>query len=406
MSGVRKIPIVLRILVVAAYLSPGFAFGFVLPVAVYFLFERHPFVRFHSLAALWIHLLGWGLTAMLRLPSYFFVIELKQVFLTPEEFAGRLFSEEAVFTWVLLILSSAFFLASLVLLSALQDRSSRFRKRPSAGPLLLSRGWYAVFLVPALFYMQGLWGGVSDGGPFFGLDLEAFRDPSRLFPGHLVLLYSMCFSIYAWRSERPLLAPFTTIYVRLERSRRRQGPARYRSARLRSWLLPGWGQLYEGRLLTGLSTMFAFLLGLLFFWTSLCLWYGRLVENISYLNANSGWYFLGQLGLRSHGLSDRAFQRIFGTPWAMLVLFAYLAACWAYAWWELRHLGLGTKPVSNPQAWPTAVPSRNFYKHSTEMGARRTTPASGRLLSLASLGLLLHLVPVGIALLIPVTVNP
>ena len=89
------IPPAWRALAALSYLSVFFAFGLVLPAAVYVLYRRSAFLRLHALTAGLLHAIGLAIEVLLRLPAWLFLIEIEgQTLLAPDQILGSLLKEQ------------------------------------------------------------------------------------------------------------------------------------------------------------------------------------------------------------------------------------------------------------------------------------------------------------------------
>ncbi|MCB1315531.1 MAG: hypothetical protein KDK27_06215, partial [Leptospiraceae bacterium] len=370
---VHYIPPAWRALAVLGYLSEILDFGFLLPVAIWFVFRHNRFLRMHALAAGSLHLAGFLISLLVRIPSHFFLLEFTQFFVTPQQFLGMITGSDQASVGMFLFLTSGGFIMTLLPVlgqSAVQRPGNRHRVSASE---LLMHALIALPVTPLLFYTDFLWGntGQSGGGIFH---LYRFQNPYNMFPGHVIALWCVTLAIGALRGRVPVFTPLSGFFMRLIRAEHATGERLFRAASRRSYVLPGWGELFSGRPAGGLIVACLFLLVLMFAWISLGLNYGRLVEGIPFLNVNFTWFFLSELGLRTHLLPDKDFRNLFGRPLVLAVLTVMLAAIYAYSQWNVRMLH----------------------------GRTRARPF---VLTLAH-SVLLHLTPVSILLLIPVMVSP
>ncbi|MCB1172523.1 MAG: hypothetical protein KDK39_03105 [Leptospiraceae bacterium] len=371
--------LLLRLSVVFAWLSCFYSLGVLVPLALYILLPGHRFVRWHSFLAVIVHLTVWVAQVFYYVPALLFVIELQQQFITPVDFLGQLFAEDAIISgFLLLVISVATWFGVVISLAGRRALALLQRENLTLAAALRDL-LIALLITPAFFYVRGLWGsnGPTDN-TFLALNLEYFKEPAMLLPGHAVLVFSVWQALIALRSRRVFLGWLTGPFLRLEWARRSRGLRRYRHVRLRNWIWPGAGQAFDGHWLAGLASMFSYALGVLFLVLSAGLWYGHTFGQISAVNANATWFLLEQLGLKPHGLTDQVFDTVFSQWWVMLLLVTYLFGCQLVAWWDARLRYFGPRQAANaPRFWLTS-----------------------------SQGLLLHLIPVAIALLIPITVNP
>lgn len=377
---VQVIPPAWRALAALCYLSDFFDIAIVLPFVVWLLYPRSRFLRGHALVAGFIQGLGLLVTSLLRAPSYLFLIEENQFFITPEQFAGALFSSDQMGTLILLVLLTLAFITFVILPGVASNRSDlRIRAGRGlrvTGDELMLAALLACGLTPVLFYMQGIWGALGGAGEqtFFGLHLRYFEDPYRLFPGHMILLWCMTGVVLAVRGRLHFFAGARWLFIRLQRDNRATGEARYRAARWRTFVFPGWGQFYAGQRLAGVVTAGVLFLLALFWFISVGLNYGRMVEDLPGFNMNFAWNFLTQLGMRSHVLSDGDFRDLFGNWLALGVLTSAIALVYLHAFFATRLI------FRRPGGWA-------FFP-------------------VISHSLLLHLVPLAIVLIVPVTVLP
>ncbi len=369
------IPPAWRALAVLACLGGFLAAPVLWPAIIWMLYPRSRFLRSFALAAGLLQAFGLALTALLRLPGYFFLIPIEGVALvTTDQLLGEIFSNESAALLLMLALGSLTLpLLAFPGLAAAERRGPR-RLRASGRDIVFAF-LIALAGAPFLFYAKGLWTGAAAGGGFPGLDALRFRDdPFLLLPGHFILVACTALAILAIQGKTFLYYPAREAFIQLQRDHRRTGADRLRGALWRARLAPGWGQIYAGEGLAGLALLSLFALLLLFFWMSVGFVYGRLVEDIPGLNPNFSWYFLTQLGLRGHAVSDEQLRAIFG-DWRVLAgLGLALAACYALSIFATR--------------WRFAEPRRRFFSRAVASSA------------------LLHVIPAAIALLIPVTVLP
>lgn len=378
----KKIPLSLKVVLIFSYLSNFLLIGFFAPFLMYLLFRRHFFVRYHSFCAICLHLFAWLVSLPFRISSHFFVIELEKNFITIEGFLAGLFSSEAWFTLFLIVLGSGMFMFSVFVLHVLFLKSGnkdRLKYKPFESYFVLM---IISVIVPLVFYTEGLWiaGENFAHSSWFQLNLNLFQDPYKLIPGHIVLLWCGFLSWLVIKGRVFYFAPITALFIKLHTASKLTGNKRYRSARLRSFIFPGWGDLYDQKWVSGIATVCCLLLGLMFFWISLGLNYSILVEDISGLNANFTWYFLSQLGLRSHILTDKQFLKLFGNPFVLGFLSFYILTCYLYAWLSIRNRYRKTEKAK----------SFGIYGF----------------LQIVSSGILLHLIPVSVLILIPISVRP
>ena len=367
------IPPAWRALAALSYLSVFFAFGLVLPAAVYVLYRRSAFLRLHALTAGLLHAIGLAIEVLLRLPAWLFLIEIEgQTLLEPDQILGSLLKEQ-LFALTVIVLMSTLALATL-LASAGRDQPLRPRPGRVRSESVLSMALLASVATPLLLYWAPLWGSLApDGTPggVLDLDVRRFENPYLLVPGHAILLWCATLALVAARGQTFPFRSARRLFVRFERDQRKTGVARRAPALLRARLLPGWGQFYAGERVAGLFTLSAFLLVLLFLWLSVGLNYGRLVEGMPGLNENFAWYFLDQLGLRTHVLPDERFMEVFGNWVALGLLSGLLVLAFFYSDYATRQLFAG--------------------------------PGRRRWLQTVSHSLILHMFPVTLLLLMPVS---
>lgn len=369
------IPPAWRALAVLACLGGFFAAPVLWPALVWILYPRSRYLRSFAVAAGLLQALGLGLALLLRLPGYFFLIPIENVaLLTTDQLLGEIFSSEP-FALMLMLALGALTLPLLAFpgLAAAEQRGPR--RLRAGGRDIVFAFLIALAATPFLFYARGLWTGGASGAGFPGLDVARFRDdPFLLFPGHFILVACTALAILAIQGKTFLYYPAREAFIQLQRDHRRTGANRRRSALWRARLLPGWGQIYAGEGFAGLTLLSLFGLILLFFWLSVGFVYGRLAEDIPGLNPNFAWYFLTQLGLRGHIVSDEQLRAIFGDARTLAGLTLALAACYALSIFATR--------------WRFAEPRRRYFSRAL------------------SSSVLLHAAPAAIALLIPVTVLP
>ncbi len=374
-SYATVIPPAWRALAVLACLGGFFAAPVLWPALVWLLYPRSRFLRNFAVAAGLLQALGLMFALLLRLPGYFFLIPIEGVtLLTTDQLLGEIFSNEPFALMLMLALGSLTLpLLAFPGLAAAERR--RRRALRAGGRDIVFAFLIALAAAPFLFYAKGLWTGGGGGAGFPGLDVARFReDPFLLFPGHFILVACTALAILAVQGKTLLYYPAREAFIQLQRDQRRSGANRRQRALLRARLLPGWGQIYAGEGVAGLALLSLFGLVLLFFWLSLGFVYGRLVEDAPGLNANFAWYYLTQLGLRGHVVSDEQLRAIFGDWRTLAGLAIALAACYAWSIFATR--------------WRFAEPRRRFFSRAV------------------SSSLLLHAAPAAIALLIPVTVLP
>lgn len=411
---IQVIPTAWRALAALCYLSGFLAIPLIFPCVVWMLYPRSRFLRGHALVAGLIQGVGLVITATLRVPALVFLIEENQFFMTPEQYAGALFSADQLGTVMLLVLLTVAFITFVILPGIASGQADLNRRRglrplglrPSGlrvtGDELMLAALLAAVLTPLLFYMQGIWGPMAGGGfapvdggegsaaggeSFFGLHLRYFEDPYRLFPGHVVLLWSMTGLILAVRGRLHYFGVARGLFIRFQRDSRAQSPARrYQAARWRALALPGWGQFFAGQRLSGLGSMAVLFVLALFWILSASFVYGRAVEGTPGLNENLAWNILGDLGLRAHLVSDAELRALFD-GWPVLL---GLSLCIALLVWHSRfavRLIFEASPNSDRPAIGAGRDRWQFWPT-------------------VSHSLLLHIIPVAALLLIPVTLLP
>lgn len=384
------VPPAWRALASLCYLSGFLSIPVVFPFVVWMLYPRSRYLRGHALVAGMIQAIGMALTFLLRVPGLLFLIEENQFFMTPEQFAGALFSTDQLGTLVLLVLLTVAFITFIILPAIAGGQTAVLTRRPRRGALrvtgddLMLAALAAAVLTPLLFYMQGVWGPMSGGGfapagsegqgdSFFGLHLKYFEDPYRLFPGHVILLWSMTGLVLAVRGRLHFFGSARRLFIRFQREHRATGDARYRAAAWRALILPGWGQFFAGQRLAGLGTLAVFLLASLFWVLSAGFVYGRIVADLPGYNTNFSWNILSDLGMRANAVSDGQLRDLLAS------------------WWTFAGLSLGLALV--------VLYSRYTTRQIFRPGGWKFWPA-------LSNSLLLHLVPVVAILLIPVALLP
>lgn len=378
MRYLGRTPVAWRAVAVAQALGGALFAPLLAPLAAWFAFPRSRFVRAHALSAALAQGLGLLLVGLMKIPSLLFIIEEEQYFATIEEIFGALFAGMPPVAGLVLLLSVGLGVLTLVMLAAPLssglDNSGRRRMRVQAGEVVRA-AVIAALATPLLFYNQFLWGGagpLAEPDPL-GLDNQRFlNDPYAVFPGHAVLVWCALHAILALRGKTALLWPASRLFVQLHRDQRLRGEARFRAARRRALLLPGWGMFYSGARVSGLATFCLAALLALFGFFSLCLHYGALVEGGAGLNANLPWQFLASLGLRGHQFSDGQLKDIFGSTAALLILSALMLCAYIYSL--------------------VAV----YWMHHR--------PQGGRFFAYAGVSALVHAAPAAILVFIPITV--
>ncbi len=368
---VTEIPPAWRALAVITYLSGFFGAGGALPFAVWAVFHRSRFLTSHALCAGLLHLAGILIAAVLSVPSYLFLLEFEQFFITPDEFAGQLFAADQTGAVVFLMIATGFFMAAIVL-PALSAAEIRPRAGRPSRDGLLGYAFLATIVTPVFFYMNGIWGPTGRDDAFFSLDLRQFRDAYVVFPGHPILLACVWMSIVAGRGERVLPPGVRALFIRFQQDRRSTGTAHEAAAVLRARLLPGWGQFFAGRRIAGLAVLGLFFLLALFFWISAGLNYGRIMEGTPGANVNFAWNFLSRLGMRTHMVTDAELDSMLGNPVAFVALLVALALVY---WYGIR----ATRAVYRE--------SKTFF------------------LTIAH-SILLHIIPVAVLLIMPAVFLP
>ncbi|MEQ9365184.1 MAG: hypothetical protein RIF32_13130, partial [Leptospirales bacterium] len=295
-------------------------------------------------------------------------------------------------TIVLLVLLTVAFITFVILPGIASGRTAVDSRRPRRGSLrvtgddLMLAALFAAALTPLLFYMHGIWGPFSGGGfapagdagqgeTFFGLHLKYFENPYRLFPGHVILLWSMTGLILAVRGKLHFFGATRRLFIRLQREHSATGSARRSAAAWRALALPGWGQFYAGQRRAGIASMALLFLALLFWILSAGFIYGRFVEDLPGFNANFAWNILSDLGMRAHVVSDAQLRDLLGN-WTT---FAGLSIA----------IGL------------LALYSRFATRLIFDRGATRW-----QFLPAVSHSVLIHILPVTALLMIPVTLLP
>lgn len=388
---VQIIPPAWRALAALCYLSEFLSIPVLFPFVIWMLYPRSRFLRGHALVAGMIQAIGLAITGLLKTPSFLFLIEENQFFMTPEQYAGAIFSADQAGTIFLLVLLTIAFITLVILPGIASGRSNLLRRRRPGGlhvtgDDLILAALLAALLTPILFYMQGIWGPMSGGGfappdaegqgaSFFGLHLKYFENPYRLFPGHIIQLWSMTGLILAVRGKLYFFSKARSLFIRFQRESRATGEARYRAARWRALALPGWGQFYAGHRLAGLVTAAVLFLVLLFWLISVGLNYGRLVADIPGLNANFAWNILSDLGMRAHLLSDGELRDLLGN-WPVFAILSLAIGL------LVLHSRFATRLIfaRDSQTW-------NFFPVITH-------------------SILLHVIPLTALLIIPVTLLP
>ena len=361
-----KPPFAWRALAAFGYLSWAFGLGLIAPLAIWALY-RNRFMATHAVNAGVLHAAGLLALGVLYALNFAFVLESEQQIVSLAQFWGLAFVSQWELWVMFLTVQSLAFLAWISRTAQIPEVRGGRRNFVAASGILL-KGLLAVLLVIALFYNNLFWPSAStDGIP---INYARFRDPFVLFPGHLILCSSMFFAMLALEGRFHRFQLARKIYGRLLRDRRARNEERRRAALTRSLLFPGWGQTYLGSTVSGVATACLFLLLLLFGALSLLLNYSRLVEAIPGLNANAAWYMLAELGMRSH-IPDKAFVGLFGNWFALSALVLALLGVALYSRWSTARL------LDSP------------------------TPNEIRLVGPHSV--LLHVVPVVILLLIPVS---
>lgn len=363
-----KIPFAWRALAALTYISYGFGLGLLIPFLVWTIF-RNRFLRTHAVNAGLLHLFGLGIIAVLYALNFSFVVESEQMIVSLAQMWGQIFSYEWPIWGGMMLLQTLLFLLWVM-------RSLRVREVQKQRPHFVKPGRIfglailGVLLVVILFYNSLFWP-AGPAQPF--VNSARFRDPFVLFPGHLVLSACLFFAIIALEGRLHRFPLARALYGRFLKDEKAVGPRRQRSALLRSLLLPGWGQFFLGQRASGISTLCVFALVSFFLTISFWMNYAGWVAEIPGLNANAGWYFLGELGMRSH-IPDKAFHAIFGKPLTLAVLGLTLLLVYASAYRFTKRL------------------------------AQNQSVATYRLVVAHSV--LLHLTPIVILLLIPVSFIP
>ena len=319
------VPFAWRALAALSYVSWSLGAGLITPLAVWFAY-RNSFLRTHALNALVIHACGTLIAGILYFVNFALIKETQMSFLSYFSYVGLYLADPTeTLQWIMLL--SVIFLFWItrigVRLGSLPPRP--FYPTPR---LLFLFAWLAILLPPFLLYNNILW--PTPGARTVRLlDFGRFRDPLLLFPGHAVVLFTFFFAFVALAGKRTRLF-IPALYMRLLRDERKKGVAKEEAALLRARLLPGWGQMFSGRLLSGLAAFTVFFLLLFFFAVSLSLNYGRLAEDIPGLNANAAWYFMSELGLRSH-VPDKIFKGLLGNGMSLGLLGLSLFFCYLYS---------------------------------------------------------------------------
>ncbi len=353
-------PLAWRLLAVFGYLSWAFGLGVMAPFSIYFLF-RNRYLATHAVNAGVLHAVGLLLLGVLYALNFTVVLETEQQILSVAQFLGALFSGDLEVAVVFLVTESMVVLVWITRTTRQREVRQRRRSFPDPGGILI-KGLLAILLVIITFYNNVFWPGAGPSGT--PIAFERFRDPFLLFPGHLILCACMFFALIALEGKRHRFALARRVYgrfladTRAARARASGTSAvkerARRAALLRGRLLPGWGQVYLGRTVSGVATFCLFLCVLLFLTISLLLHYGRWVAEVPGLNANAAWYFLAEMGLRSH-IPDKAFAALLGNPAATLVLLLAGAGLWWYSIWSTLRLLRTSEPGELRIAGPHSV---------------------------------------------------
>lgn len=140
----------------------------------------------------------------------------------------------------------------------------------------------------------------------------------------------------------------------LLKEERKRGEKRKRAAKIRSLLIPGWGELYSNKNAAALFTFSLFFSLLMLTFFSFLLNYGQLVQNIPGLNANAAWYFLSELGLRA-GTSDEHLNSIFGNITALAILTSFLLILYYYSRKTIHHIYKNESENKSPGAFSLSI---------------------------------------------------
>ena len=333
-------PFAWRALAAFGYLSWAFGLGLVAPFAICLLY-RNRFLTTHAVNAIVLHALGLVVMGILYALNFTLVYESEQQITSLAQFWGGVFASGWELWATMMAAETIVFLAWISRTAQIPEIRAGRRAFMRSNQIMV-KALLAVLLVVTVFYNSLFWPGNSSAGLLINPD--RFRDPFVLFPGHLILCCAMFFAMAALegRLHRFLLA--RRVYARFLLERRAKNGARRRAALKRALLFPGWGQVYLGSVVSGIATACVFLLVLLFFTLSLLLNYSRMIESIPGLNANAAWYLLAELGLRSH-IPDRAFVSLFGNWWACACLALAVLSTFLYSRWSALRLLEGNREL-------------------------------------------------------------